>query len=155
MRQTCHLIMQMTVFSGMQKMNKDKDLQANLIIAKALGLPTEEQWTRPSSAQHYSMVRVPALEDEVDDPYFCGKLGYFHKEFNIFTNPSDCQAAVIHLGEKHGISIVQFISGAAEKKGYTYGLIIGGKLQGKRDLYPTYQDAVGAAYKHLEEQRSE
>ena len=104
-------------------MTKDEQLKANLIIAKALGYILED-------SEHGNTCYIQTGGDK-----FVG-----HRAFNIFTNPSDCQAAVIHLGEKHDLFPRKYGVGWTCKTG----------IVGEYDTYPTYQEAVSAAYLALE-----
>ena len=108
-------------------MNQAEQLQANLIIAKALGYDAVIIKTEDSLIQ--LCMDSPHVRVQIDVD--------LDREFNI-TNPSDCQAAVIALGEKRQVDI------------YFDGLTWA-QTESLDDQYDTYQEAVAAAYLALED----
>ena len=129
-------------------MTKDEQLQANLIIAKALGLKAE-----CSSCKGKGYI-IPIIPDVYGiQPkqacYTCMGRGEIDYKVDIFTTPSDCQAAVIHLGNEHDIGIVPC---GENRWGYCskYQDLGTSLITG----YDTYQEAVAAAYLALDDNES-
>jgi len=110
-------------------------LKANMAAAEMLG--------RANHTEQYGY-GVSCTDGKTVMLLMCGNPA---TSFNLFTNPSDCQAAVIHLGEKHDVQI------AADELGWVW-------IRYSKDSwevwdvsnhFDTYQEAVAAAYIALNE----
>ena len=121
-------------------MTKDEQLKAGLIAANALGLKNAavENGTVFYDFAHESFKKM-------------------HRNPFSLSNPSDCQAAVIHLGEKHGLfpmpeltddgNILWTIAWAWRSQSISTEQV--GIIETIRE--ETYQEAVAAAYLALED----
>ena len=124
-------------------MTKDEQIQANLIIAKALGHEVADG----DSGHHPENLKTAVYIDVTDTlaQHHCQASKRGSKVWmilDIFTNPSDCQAAVIHLGEKRRINIEYFGDKMFEDAWY---------YSEGDEGFKTYQEAVAAAYLALED----